>query len=70
MIVQHVTRRACKIINNIIIIDKDMEIWGKYFQAVGDCKLWLITAEPLNRDVKPFYKLDIKNFTLPSYESP
>ena len=22
------------------------------------------------RDVKPFYKLDIKNFTLPSYESP
>ena len=21
-------------------------------------------------DVKPFYKLDIKNFTLPSYESP
>ena len=24
----------------------------------------------LNRDVKPFYKLDIKNFTLPSYETP
>ena len=22
------------------------------------------------RDVEPFYKLDIKNFTLPSYESP
>ena len=22
------------------------------------------------RDVKPFYKLDIKNVTLPSYESP
>ena len=24
----------------------------------------------VDRDVKPFYKLDIKNFTLPSYESP
>ena len=23
-----------------------------------------------SRDVKPFYKLDIKNFTLPSYKSP
>ena len=30
----------------------------RYFQS-GD-----------SRDVKPFYKLDIKNFTLPSYESP
>ena len=26
-------------------------------------------ASPI-RDVKPFYKLDIENFTLPSYESP
>ena len=25
---------------------------------------------PLIRDVKPFFKLDIKNLALPSYESP
>ena len=35
-----------------------------------DKSIILTNLQTKYRDVKPFYKLDIRNFTLPSYESP
>ena len=50
-------------------------IWPKFFPKTTPA-LTFFACFPMkyirgfSRDVKPFYKLDIKNFTLPSYESP
>ena len=45
-------------------------VWKNMIYCIREKADIFILNVIINSDVKPFYKLDIKNSTLPSYESP